>query len=326
MNERYRTLVSFWYHRRVNFDAHLDACAVGGVRPQVFCDSGAYSALMLGQRIDVGEYADWLHTHVHDFCVYASLDVIGDYRGSMANLRALEARGLRPLPVWHAGEPIEVLRELCEEYRYVAIGGIVNRTLGPMLAHTVRWFQIAREHGTALHGFGMTQWEMIATFPWYSVDSSAAGSGYRYGTVRMFDPEGARWCTVPLYSRTAWGRYGHLVRRFGLDPEVFIDRDRYRRVYAVVLAALSWREAEQHLRKRFGPVALSHRNHPPHVSVTTPGLHLYCADQSTTNDKDTARALELGRFDAAAFAHRLGPVAESKRRRMLNRRHREVTT
>lgn len=320
MSEPYRSLVSFWYHRSVNLDRLLPRWTVDGQAPQVFADSGAYSAMTKGQRIDVGEYADWLHATARHFTVYASLDVIGDYRGSMRNLHDLENRGLRPLPVWHAGEPLEVLRELCEQYRYVAIGGIVNRTLGPMLAHTVRWFQIAREHGTALHGFGMTQWDMIATFPWYSVDSSAAGSGYRYGMVRMFDPDHGKWCTVPLYSRTAWGRYGHLVRRWGFDPEDFIDRERYRRVHAVVLAALSWREAEEYLRARFGPVTMSKQQHPPHVGITTPGLHLYCADQSGTNETDSARAMSLGRFDRVAFAHRLGPVNHAKRRNMAKRK------
>jgi hypothetical protein len=48
-------------------------------------DSGAFSALSLDASIDLATYATWCHTWWDRFCWCASLDVIGDPRGSWQN-------------------------------------------------------------------------------------------------------------------------------------------------------------------------------------------------------------------------------------------------
>ena len=90
-----------------------------GEWPEIFADSGAYSALSQGVDIDIDVYAEWLKANRHLFFVYANLDVIGDgaiaAEATWANQRILEDHGLAPLPVFHAGEPLDALERLLAE-------------------------------------------------------------------------------------------------------------------------------------------------------------------------------------------------------------------
>lgn len=92
--------------------------------PPLFADSGAFSAHTLGAAITIGEYATWLEKWAALFPLYASLDVLDDWRASARNQKALERRGLTPIPVFHGGEPWKVLEAMIERYEYVALGGM----------------------------------------------------------------------------------------------------------------------------------------------------------------------------------------------------------
>lgn len=274
-----------------------------GCPAQVFVDSGAFTAHMAGIKISASEYGDWLHEYKPLVNCYASLDVIGDYRGSMRNLRELEAMGLAPMPVWHAGEPFEVLRDYCQDYRYVAIGGIVNRNMRELGPHLVRWFRLGAETQTAFHGFGMTDWGCIATFPWYSVDSSSAGSAYRYGNVHVFLSDSGEFKTARLYDRKAWGRYGPHARALGIDPEVFIDKAKYHHAYAVAMSWSQWWKAEEYLRVRHQQQPMQGPGRPPDVAVLEPGPFLYIAEGADRNIRDAALFFRRGRWDVADYQH-----------------------
>lgn len=299
-----RALVSFAFYGRTDLAQLVADCTHDGVRPQLFGDSGAFTVRAQGHDVSVAEYADWLDANAQHLAAYANLDVIGDHVASARNLRALERRGLQPVPVWHAVSPPKVLRDLVRAYRYVAIGGMTDaRAFDRFMAHAVSWHRMAVEHGCSLHGFGMSDWRIISLLPWYSCDSSAIGSGYRYGGVRLYDRRAKRWRVVRLGDRAAWGRAGPLVREWGFDPEDFIDRQRYHRTHAVALGILSWQAAEADLRRRFGELGVR-RNGPPAMGTTAPGLHLYAADGSGLNVTDMALAVHLGRWSTPAFAHR----------------------
>lgn len=245
-----RMLISYHYYQATE----IDQMAAAYRQPDLFADSGAYSARAIGADVSLVEYVAWLGRYERYLTCYANLDVIGDWEASHANQLRMEAEGLTPIPVWHAGEPWPVLEQLCARYGYVALGGLVGNTRQRM-ATLVKAFRIARVTGTALHGFGVARWSELTALPWYSTDATNWASGHRYGAILLFDPAGGRWVKIPLRNHAAVYRHAGLLRMYGADPKVLADRDlpepdRYHDV--CMAAAGSWMAAERWLRHRRG--------------------------------------------------------------------------
>ena len=213
----FRFLVSFHYHRDTDLQAIADAYD-GPV--EVFADSGAYSAATLGVTIDRADYAAWLKDWQHLVTTAATLDVIGDHAATQRNTLALEDTGLRVLPVFHTGTPWDRLHDLCRRYSYVALGGMVPHAKVPedVMRWLVRCFQIAKEYGTVFHGFGQTRFTTLAALPFYSVDSSAWGSGARYGNLVLWDNRRARLVSVQTGDPGQARKHAALLRAHGADP------------------------------------------------------------------------------------------------------------
>src|SRR6266581_8688419 len=57
-----------------------------------FLDSGAFGALTRGATIDLDRYIAWIKQHQDHLSPYASLDVIGDYKGSAQNYDYMRAQ------------------------------------------------------------------------------------------------------------------------------------------------------------------------------------------------------------------------------------------
>jgi len=231
-------LLSFYYFRTVDIaDLFVDCDPM----PDVLLDSGAYSACTRGERVDVVEYADYIQRNAAHIALCVNLDVIGDHQKTHRNQQYLEKRGVRPLPVFHAGSPTEVLRDLVAEYSYVGLGGIaIKRT-----AHFAPWirkcFEIAGE--TKLHGFGVSNWLLLRAFPWHSVDHTSWGQGFRYGCVPVFDPRRGAFIKVNLRDReTAW-RHSRLLYEYGFSPNDAALWTKDKRPALCKVAALSWMKA-----------------------------------------------------------------------------------
>lgn len=249
-----RALLSFHYFRGKDLDEIAEGLTVGDVRPDLFADSGAFSAQRSGASITLDEYESWVNKWRHVFTVYANLDVIGDGAASMRNLVELEKRGLEPLPVFHTHtEDMSVLEELCERYEYVAIGGMVGYRGATIFPWLVKCHKVARKHGTGLHGFGQTSRRPLQDLPWYSVDSSSWTTGFRYGKVCVFDAEDGCSGMYPLKDRDLWLKREPLVRSYGFSPADFYDRSRNTRDHNICLSALGFRRFERWLLARHGP-------------------------------------------------------------------------
>ena len=255
-NLKLRILLSYWYYKDVDLDA-LFAKYFTEPYPDVFADSGGFSAHTQGVAIDWQEYAAWLKRWRHLFTAYANLDVIGNHAATMANQRRLESVGLQPLPVFHVGSDYADLKKLVGEYQYIALGGLVPymRYRDKVMPHLIRCFRIAKDKAV-FHGFGVTSWEVLKALPWYSVDSSSWGQGFRYGDVPVFDSERGRFVKLGLGNRAAWRRHGRLVRRLGFEPLDFADRNRNDRAKICAISALSYMLAEQWLRQRHGEIRI----------------------------------------------------------------------
>ena len=225
--------------------------------PNVMLDSGGFSALTLGLDITVDGYASWLRDWAPVADCYANLDVIGDAEGTWRNQQQLEAMGFAPVPVFHVNEDWKWLHHYLDKgYGYIALGGMVPHAIRPrnLMPWILRAFQIAGDRAV-FHGFGATSWEIISSFPWYSVDSSSWGSGFRYGALAIFDERLGHFARFSIGERDKVYQYAEQIRRYGVDPKVFVDRALYHRRYAARVAGATYQDAEAYLRRRFGPIA-----------------------------------------------------------------------
>jgi len=172
------------------------------VKKNIFLDSGGYSAKTQGVDINISEYADFILKYKDKITTYANLDVIGNAEATMKNQRYLESRGLNPLPVFHYGEKKEVLEQLCKEYKYIAIGGLVPiaRQKEKLFNFLSECFSITKDK-VKVHGFGMTGVETLKKYPFYSVDSTSWLGGSMRAEIYTFNK---RWLARVINNAEQW--------------------------------------------------------------------------------------------------------------------------
>lgn len=156
---------------------------------KLFLDSGAYSAYSQGITIDIQEYIQFIKKYEDKLEVYANLDVIGDAAATFKNQVTMERAGLKPLPCFHYGDDFSWLKKyLSRGHEYMALGGMVpisNADLLPWLDEL--WSNhLTDAEGLPIikiHGFGMTSFQLMLRYPWFSVDSTSWIITGRNGSV-----------------------------------------------------------------------------------------------------------------------------------------------
>ncbi|MDT0377246.1 hypothetical protein RM572_00450 [Streptomyces sp. DSM 42041] len=281
----FKVLCSYAYFGTRKFGVMLDRFPTG--RGMVFGDSGAHSARTLGLHLTLEDYAAWCHEYDDRLTLYSNLDVIGAPEATWNNQQALEQHhGLQPLPVFHTSAPWHYLeRYLDHGYTYIALGKLLGNPLSALLPWLAKAFKIA-DGRAVFHGFGMTVWQVLREFPFYSVDSSTWSASFRFGRLALFQDEGT-WTGFRFRDRAALLQHRDLIRAHHTDPMAFASRASYSKADAVVLAAVAWRRAEEYLRARHGPITIPPGPHNPlqrgSRNTAPPGLHLYLAEGTTTN-------------------------------------------
>jgi len=146
----------------------------------LFLDSGAYSAFTQQENIEVDKYASFINQHGDIFTVIANLDNIGDTGPkSWANLKALESMGCNVFPVFHHQDDLVYLKKMLDgDYEFIALGGLVGASRNVLRdwLDTMWSKYLTHEDGTPrlrVHGFGLTDFELMARYPWHSIDSSS---------------------------------------------------------------------------------------------------------------------------------------------------------
>jgi len=280
---RLRILLSYHYYKDTDLDA-LFTKHFTEPYPDVFVDSGGFSAMTQGVTIDINQYAAWVKRYRHLINTYANLDDITSAENTLNNQHTLEDMGLQPLPVFHVKEDWKVLEQYIEKYPYIALGGMVPymRYTKRIMPWIIKAFKLAGDKAV-FHGFGATSWEVIKNLPWYSVDSSSWGAGFRYGQVPLFDGHKGRFFTVQLGNRAECGKYAYLIRELGFDPADFWDRSRNDRSKICAISALSYIKAEQWLRNRWGEVKIQNSER------VSEGLRLHLSDANPQRYSDAVQ-------------------------------------
>ncbi len=165
---------------------------------KIFLDSGAFSAWTLGVNLSAYEYCEYIKRNldiirVEDGALMASvLDSIGgnpkSAEGTYRNQLEMEARGVRPLPCFHKGEPEAALEYYVQNYDYITLGGMVGTSAAQLEVWLDRIWGNYLVDGAGrprckVHGFGMTSIPLMERYPWYSCDSSSWIQAAAFGSI-----------------------------------------------------------------------------------------------------------------------------------------------
>lgn len=122
-------LCSYWYFKNKRLS---DLCDYLNYRPNILLDSGAYSAFTKGKSVNVLDYIDYIQRNFDYIEHYVSLDVIGDTYLTWAFYDIMKYHKLNPIPVYHYGDPLELLHKYVERgEQRIALGAtapIKNKT------------------------------------------------------------------------------------------------------------------------------------------------------------------------------------------------------
>jgi len=158
--------------------------------PEILIDSGAYS-LQTGRttqwETNIKGYALWLQFILDKYpevVGYFNLDCYArDAKRNLENQLYLESKGLKPIPVWHVGEEVEILDWYCNRYEIVGIGGNVSGHVS--IHHQIRiWnWLVQRYPGQKFHyfGAGRSALRIFKSFRPYSTDNSSWLAPTKFG-------------------------------------------------------------------------------------------------------------------------------------------------
>ena len=158
-------------------------------------DSGAFTFMSGNGEADfdayVEEYAQFITKW--DIQNFFELDIdvlVGLKEVERLRLKLEKLTGKKPIPVWHKNRGKDYFIKMCEEYPYVAIGGIVTKEIPTKFYERLfPWFiKTAHEHKCKIHGLGYTNIKGLHKYRFDSVDSTAWVYGNMSGTVYKFNP------------------------------------------------------------------------------------------------------------------------------------------
>lgn len=150
----------------------------------IMLDSGAFTMWRQGTEVDLWAYIDFCLSRGHRLDGYFVLDRIPGTYGqaptpdgceraieeTLANLATMEAFGLRPIPVYHEGEPVELLDwYVARGHALIGLGATASRRNTDAKA---RWVLgvIARHPEQRFHGLGMAS-DRLVGLPLFSADA-----------------------------------------------------------------------------------------------------------------------------------------------------------
>lgn len=159
------------------------------------CDSGLFTFINTGKRVDMESYADEYADFVRDNKIkdYIELDV--DQIKGVSYTRRLRDRiesrvGWQSIPVWHTIRGKESFIQDCKDYPRIALGFFLSEGIPiKMSLKYAPWFiDTAHDNDCRIHGLGFTHTSKLKDYHFDSVDSSSFTAGGRFGNFHYFDP------------------------------------------------------------------------------------------------------------------------------------------
>jgi hypothetical protein len=169
---------------------------------KIMLDSGAYRMFKSGKQASIEDFRTMLEgLNPEAFTHVVSLDVIDDPEKTKANWDYLSAAGIKTLPVWHYGDPLEYLEYYLGKTDVVGLGGLVRhirskRDQKMSKEEKAEWesyrkgvlaemLKLCQLYPNRFHFFGLCWIDAVnALYPYlYSADSSLYLEAARYGYV-----------------------------------------------------------------------------------------------------------------------------------------------
>jgi len=179
-------LSSFWEHKNGKYGKYV-------TQDKHILDSGAFTFLnnKNGKSINWEQYVISYGNFIkqNNIKLFFELDI-----DPIVGLKEVErlrdvlenTAGRKCIPVWHKSRGLNYWKKMCQEYDYIAIGGIVTREIKrseyDMFAPLLK---IARDNKTKVHGLGFTNLNGLKKYKFYSVDSTNWLSA-RFGTTGLY--------------------------------------------------------------------------------------------------------------------------------------------
>ena len=171
-----------------------------------FLDSGAFTFMQkCKDNIDwlsyIEKYIDFIIENDIKYFFELDIDCIVGYEKVKEYREMIERKtGKKCIPVWHKSRGLEEYIKLCENYDYIAIGGIANKEIKrndyPVFKELLR---IAHKRKCKVHGLGFTNTKELCKYKFDSVDSTTWNRGrfgdlyyFENGTMRIYKPKNSR--------------------------------------------------------------------------------------------------------------------------------------
>lgn len=157
-------------------------------------DSGAFTFLNKNKgNVDFNKYVEEYAKFINklDIKHFFELDIdsivgIKEVEKLRSKLEMLTQK--KCIPVWHKSRGKEYFINLCKNYDYVAIGGIVTKEIRREEYKYFPWFiDVAHFYNCKIHGLGFTSTKELFKYNFDSVDSTAWKSGGRFGQIHKFN-------------------------------------------------------------------------------------------------------------------------------------------
>lgn len=166
-------------------------------------DSGAFTFMTQNKDVNFDEYleryADFIKTNKIQKFFELDIDSIVGYEKVKEYRLRLEKLTERPcIPVWHKSRGIDEFYRICDEYNYIAVGGLAIKEIKqneykylPML------IKEAHKRKTKVHGLGFSWFNLLPKYHFDSVDSTTWTTGNRFGYIHFFDGKTIKKINAP---------------------------------------------------------------------------------------------------------------------------------
>lgn len=177
-----------------------------GKKSDFMIDSGAYSAWRKGTKVNLPELAAKVESlqargsalfeefHLINCDVIPGVpktpptyvEVQDSAEGSFRNWMALKILGIDTLPVHHQAEDLTLLDRYADNgVEYICLSPANDKAPPSKKSYCEDAFNHLYRNGHKIktHCLGATAWDLLESFPWYSVDSATAGWNAKYGKV-----------------------------------------------------------------------------------------------------------------------------------------------
>lgn len=168
---------------------------------RLMLDSGAFTAWTQGDKINVKDYIKYVIKHRDLIDTYFNLDVIPgkpnrnrtyemvqkSAAASYKNLQIMRKAGLDPIPVFHQGESFDWLEKMIQNCEYLSLGGLGGQSDTESIIWLDKcWDMLTHDDGTPMtkvHGLGVSSWDLLRRYPWFSCDSTAWAKTSAFGGI-----------------------------------------------------------------------------------------------------------------------------------------------